>query len=81
MTGMELAAHAADLKSKDDWLVCLAAYMASLETDLAGKILGLWPRISGFVLMGFEVAPVFPLLSAPAAMGRMPGWVLSEASS
>lgn len=37
-----------------NWLVCLAAYMASLESDLAGKILGLWPCISGFVLMGFE---------------------------
>jgi len=53
-----------------NWLVCLAAYMATLETDLAGKILGMWPCISGFVMMGFEhsVANLF-LLPLGAAAG------------
>ena len=37
-----------------NWLVCAAAYMATLETDLAGKIVGVWFPISAFVMIGFE---------------------------
>jgi len=37
-----------------NWLVCLAAYMASVETDLAGKMVGIWFPISAFVMLGFE---------------------------
>jgi formate/nitrite transporter len=53
-----------------NWLVCLAAFMATIETDLAGKILGMWPCISGFVMMGFEhsIANLF-LLPLGAAAG------------
>jgi formate/nitrite transporter len=37
-----------------NWLVCLAAYMATLESDLAGKLIGVWFNISAFVMIGFE---------------------------
>lgn len=37
-----------------NWLVCLAAFMATCESDLSGKILGCWFPISAFVLCGFE---------------------------
>jgi formate/nitrite transporter len=37
-----------------NWLVCLAAFMATLETDLAGKIMGIYICISTFVMCGFE---------------------------
>lgn len=37
-----------------NWLVCLAAYMATLETDLGGKIMGIYVCISAFVMCGFE---------------------------
>jgi len=52
-----------------NWLVCLAAFMATIETDLAGKILGMWPCISGFVMMGFEhsIANLFLLPLGVAA--------------
>ena len=33
-------------------LVCVAAYMAGSETDLAGKIVGVWFPISAFVMIG-----------------------------
>jgi len=37
-----------------NWLVCLAAFMATVESDLAGKIVGIWFPISAFVMIGFE---------------------------
>ena len=37
-----------------NWLVCIAAFMAGSETDLAGKLLGCWFPISAFVMCGFE---------------------------
>merc|ERR1712167_476599 len=37
-----------------NWLVCLAAFMATVETDLAGKMVGIWFPISAFVMCGFE---------------------------
>lgn len=46
-----------------NWLVCLAAFMATVESDLAGKIMGVYSCISAFVLAGFEhsVANLFLL--------------------
>lgn len=37
-----------------NWLVCIAAYIASSESDLAGKLLGCWFPISAFVMLGLE---------------------------
>ncbi len=37
-----------------NWLVCLAAFMATVESDLAGKIVGVWFPISAFVMLGLE---------------------------
>ena len=37
-----------------NWLVCLAAFMATVESDLAGKIVGVWFPISAFVMIGLE---------------------------
>jgi len=52
-----------------NWLVCLAAYMATLETDLAGKIMGIYICISAFVMCGFEhsIANLFLLPLGQAA--------------
>ena len=37
-----------------NWLVCLGAYMGGSETELSGKILGIYIAISAFVMCGFE---------------------------
>ena len=37
-----------------NWLVCLAAFLATLETDMAGKIMGIYSCISAFVMIGLE---------------------------
>ena len=37
-----------------NWLVCLAAFMAGNESDLVGKMVGIWFPISAFVMIGFE---------------------------
>jgi formate/nitrite transporter len=52
-----------------NWLVCLAAYMATLETDLAGKLIGIWINISAFVMIGLEhsIANLFLLPLGMAA--------------
>ena len=52
-----------------NWLVCLAAFMATCETDLAGKIIGIWFPISAFVMCGFEhsIANLFLLPLGKAA--------------
>ena len=36
-----------------NWL-WLAAFMATVESDLAGKIVGVWFPISAFVMIGLE---------------------------
>ena len=52
-----------------NWLVCIAAFMAGSETDLAGKLLGCWFPISAFVMCGFEhsIANLFLLPLGMAA--------------
>ena len=52
-----------------NWLVCLAAFMASVESDLAGKIVGIWFPISAFVMIGLEhsVANLFLIPLGKAA--------------
>lgn len=37
-----------------NWLVALAMWLAYASKDIAGKILGIWFPIMGFVAMGFE---------------------------
>ena len=45
-----------------NWLVCLGAYMGGSETELSGKILGIYIAISAFVMCGFEHSIANPLL-------------------
>jgi len=56
-----------------NWLVCLAAFMATLETDLSGKIMAIWICISAFVMLGFEhsIANLFLLPLGAAAGGEL----------
>jgi len=58
-----------------NWLVCLAAFMATCETDLAGKIIGIWFPISAFVMCCFEhsIANHF-LVPAGKAAGAAISW-------
>jgi formate/nitrite transporter len=37
-----------------NWLVCLAVYIAGASNALTGKVLGLWPPVTAFVVMGAE---------------------------
>jgi len=53
-----------------NWLVCLAIFLASSATDIAGKVLGIWCCIPMFVTIGLEhsVANMFFL-----PLGKMAG--------
>mmetsp|Transcript_53105 Transcript_53105/g.126687 ORF Transcript_53105/g.126687 Transcript_53105/m.126687 type:complete len:350 (+) Transcript_53105:111-1160(+) len=46
-----------------NWLVCMAIFMASSASDMAGRMVGIWFPISTFVAIGFEhsVANMFLL--------------------
>jgi len=59
-----------------NWLVCIAAYQAGSETDLAGKLLGCWFPISAFVMIGLEhsIANLF-LLPLGIAAGADVSWM------
>jgi len=59
-----------------NWLVCLASFQSSLETDLSGKIMAIYVCISAFVMCGFEhsIANLFLLplgISAGAELSVM----------
>ncbi|MCP8969569.1 formate/nitrite transporter family protein [Ectobacillus ponti] len=57
-----------------NWLVCLAVWMAAGAEDIAGKILGIWFPIMGFVAIGFQhvVANMF-VIPAAIFVGHF-GW-------
>ncbi|GFR41208.1 hypothetical protein Agub_g1878 [Astrephomene gubernaculifera] len=37
-----------------NWMVCAAVWVAMCSNTLAGRIMGMWPPIMGFILMGGE---------------------------
>ena len=58
-----------------NWLVCMAVWMASGCSDLAGKAVAVWFPISAFVAMGLEhsvanmaIVPLGMMLGAPVTV-------------